>query len=373
MAYFGEDQELILDSVKEFCADVIAPRVETDLEKDKFPMDILESMREMGYVNSTISEEWGGMGESMLLHCAMEKEVAKVNLSMALAGCSNPIATLIERVGTPEQKEAFMPGLVAGQGGLGFTEPTAGSDSAGIQSVAVKDGNEWVINGQKTFISYVGIFDWYLISARTNETGEGGISAFLVHKDTPGFKVGSMFHKLGMHGSCTGELFLEDVRVSELNLIGQENRGLHGVLAVLDEARMGTASCAVGIAEAALEKAVEFAKQRVAFGKPIAKFQGISWYLAEMEAKVDAARALLYDVAQQYDEGKNITAGAAKAKWFAGQVAVDVADRAVQICGGYGLTEDFGVARLYRDARVIPIIEGTDEVLKIVIARSVLK
>lgn len=372
MGYFNEDEELILDSVKQFCTEVIVPRVESDLEKDTFPMDVLTQMRELGYVNANISEEWGGFGESMLFHCAMEREVAKVNLSMALAGCSNPIATLVQNVGTQEQKEAFLPGLVAGQGGLGFTEPTAGSDSAGIQSVAVKDGDEWVINGQKTFISYLDIFDWYLVSARTNETSKGGISAFLVHKDTPGFKIGSMFHKLGMHGSNTGELFLEDVRVPQLNMIGEENHGLHGVLAVLDEARMGTASCAVGIAEAALEKAIAFSTDRVAFGQPISKFQGISWYLAEMEMKVSAARALLYEVAKEYDEGNNITAGAAKAKLFASQVAVDVTDRAVQICGGYGITEDYGVARLYRDARVIPIIEGTDEVLKIVISRSIL-
>ncbi|WP_080797153.1 acyl-CoA dehydrogenase family protein [Arabiibacter massiliensis] len=373
MGYFNEDQEIILDSVKEFCETVLAPRVATDLEQDVFPMDVLESMRELGYPNCTISEQWGGLGESMVLHSAIEVEVAKTNLSMALIGCSNPIATLVEQIGTQEQKEAFMPGLVAGQGGLGFTEPCAGSDSAGIQTTAVKDGDEWVINGQKTFISFLGIFDWYLISARTNETDQGGISAFLVHKDTPGLKIGSLFDKLGMHGSNTGELFLEDVRVPQLNMIGKENHGLRGVLSVLDEARMGTASAAVGIAEAALEKAVVYAKERIAFGKPISSFQGISWYFAEMAAKISAARALLFEVSRDFDEGKNVAAGAAKAKWFAAQVAVEVTDRAVQICGGMGIVEDYGVARLYRDARVIPIIEGTDEVLKIVVARDVLR
>ena len=334
MAYLNEDQELILDSVKEFCAEVLAPRVETDLEKEQFPVDVLEQMREMGFPNCSIAEEWGGLGESMVLHVAMEIEVAKTNLAMALAGCSNPIATVISHVGTEEQKEYFMPRLIAGGGGLGFTEPVAGSDSNGIQSVAVKDGNEWVINGQKTFISYLGILDWYLVSARTNETGEGGISAFMVHKDTPGFKLGSMFEKMGMRGSMTGELFLEDVRVPEMNLIGQENHGLRGVLAVLDEARIGTASAAVGIAEAAMEKAVDFAKERIAFGRPIATFQGLQWYFAEMQTKIDAARELLMKVARDFDEGKSVTVGAAEAKLFAAEVACFVTDRAVQICGG---------------------------------------
>lgn len=373
MNYLNEDEELIIDSVREFCEQVIAPRVLTDLENDTFPRDIFDQMKELGYPNLSISEKWGGSGQSMVLHSAVEKEIAKTSLTMALAGCSNGIVTLIDRVGTEEQKQAFIPALVKGCCGLGFTEPGSGSDSSGVTTTAVKDGDEWVINGQKTFISFVDVYDWLLVSARTNETDEDGISAFLVRRDTPGLRIGSMFDKLGMHGSRTGEIFLEDVRVPQLNMIGQENHGLRGVLSVLDEARVGVAACAVGIAEGAMEKAVEYSKQRVAFGKPICKHQGLSWYFAEMDARISACRALLFEVSRDFDEGRSITAGAAKVKLLAGQTARYVTDLAIQICGGVGLTDDFGLERYYRDARMIPVIEGTDEILKIVIARDVLK
>ncbi|WP_165045489.1 acyl-CoA dehydrogenase family protein [Adlercreutzia sp. ZJ138] len=371
--YLTEDEQLIIDAAEEFRSDVLEPRVMTDLEREICPMDVLEQMRELGFTNASVPEEAGGFGGSMTLQCALDATISQASLAMAFMGCSNPIATLLARVGTPEQIELFMPGLLSGQGGLGFTEPNAGSDSSGITTTAVKDGDEWVINGQKTFISYINVFDYFLVSALTNETEPGGASVFLVHKDTPGFKVGSMFHKIGLHGSNTGELFFEDMRVPAINMIGKENHGLRYVLAVLDSCRLANAACAIGIAQGALEKATMFAKQRVTFGKPICKHQGISWYFAEMEARLSAARSLVFDVARDCDEGKNITAGAAKAKWIAGQTAMFVTDRAIQICGGYGLTEDFGVARLFRDARVIPIVEGTDEVLKIVISRDVLK
>lgn len=370
---FNDEEELILDSVREFSERIIEPRVQTDLENDVFPRDVLEQMREMGLPNITLAEKWGGMGQSKALHTAIEMEIAKINLTVALAGCSNGSATLLQRIGTPEQQQAFMPSLVKGGSGLGFTEPESGSDSNSITTTAVKEGNYWIINGQKTFISFIDVFDWFLVSARTNETDKGGISAFLVHRDTPGFKIGSLFDKLGMRGSRTGELFLEDVRVPQLNMIGEENHGLRGVLSVLDDARIGTAACAIGIAEAAFEKAVEYAKQRESFGRAIYKHQGLSWYLAEMDTQIDAAHSLLFKVAHDYDAGKQITAGAAKAKLFACRTARFVTDYAIQICGGLGLMHDFGIERLYRDARMLPIIEGTDEILKIVIARDIVK
>ena len=370
--YLTEDEDLIIGAAEEFRDEVLEPHIAIDLEKDVVPMDVLEQMREMGFTNASVPEAVGGMGQGMALQCALDATISKSSLAMAFMGCSNPVATLVARVGTPEQIERFLPGMLAGQCGLGFTEPNAGSDSSGITTMAVKDGDEWIINGQKTFISYVNVFDYFLISALTKETDEGGASVFLVHKDMPGFKVGSIFHKLGLHGSNTGELFFEDMRIPQINMIGKENKGLRYVLAVLDECRLTNAACAVGLAQGAFEKAKEFSKQRVAFGKPICKHQGLSWYIAEMEAQLAAARALVFDVAHDCDAGKNITADAAKAKLFAGQVASFVTDRAVQICGGYGLTEDFGVARYYRDARFIPILEGTDEVLKIVISRAAL-
>ncbi|MEG2369238.1 MAG: acyl-CoA dehydrogenase family protein [Raoultibacter sp.] len=367
MSYLTEDEELMLDSVKEFAVEELRPRVMTDLENHTFPTDLLARMRELGLTNMSLPEEYGGLGSSMVAHVAIEKEVAKENMTMAIVGTSNMISSLLIKVGTQEQKDHFFPELLDTGAGFAFTEPCAGSDANGIVSSAVKDGDEWVLNGQKTFISYMHAIDWFLVSARTEE---GGVSAFLVNKNTPGFSIGSVFHKLGMRGSETGELFLEDVRVPAIAMIGKEGKGLHCVLSVLDEARLGIAACAVGIAEAALEKAIEFTKQRVQFGRPVSANQGLQWYAAEMEARTAAARALLFEVARDFDEGKSINVGAAKAKFFAANAAIFVTDRAVQMCGGYGLTEEFGMERLYRDAKVCSITEGTDEVLKIVMSRQ---
>lgn len=372
MSYLNEDQELMLDAVKEFAATEVRPRVLSDLEQDVFPMDLLDRVKELGLPNMVLPEEYGGLGEEMVAHVAIEKEIAKESMTLALIGTNCVVASLIIRMGTQEQKDRYLPELLENPGGFAFTEPAAGSDAAGIQTTAVKDGDEWVINGQKTFISFVNQVDYFLISALTNETGDGGISTFLVSKDAPGFKVGSLFHKLGMHGSDTGELFFEDLRVPAIALIGKENKGLHAALSLLDEARLGVASCAVGIAEAALERAIEYIKQRVAFGRPLSANQGLQWYIAEMDTKVAAARAMLFEVAKDYDEGKSITVGAARAKYFATKTASEVTDRAVQMCGGLGVTADYGVERLYRDAKMCSIIEGTDEILKIVVARAAL-
>lgn len=372
MNYLNEDQELMLDSVKELCEKVLEPRVLTDIENDIFPADVFAQMQEMGLPSLTLPEEYGGLAESMVLKSTIEEEIAKHSMSMALIGTDSSVAHLLLRAGTPEQIDYYMPQLMEKPGAFGFTEPTGGSDVASLQTVAKKDGDEWVIDGQKTFISFVNQCDLFLIAARTNETGKGGISTFLVHRDTPGFKVGSVFHKLGMKASDTGELFLDGVRVPQSAMVGPENKGMRAVLSLLDEARIGVAAVACGISEAAIAKARDFAKERMAFGGPIAAKQGIQWYFAEMETKVAAAKALLMEVAQDYDAGRPITAGAAKAKYFAADVALDVTAKAVQICGGYGLMNDFGVERLLRDAKCCSIIEGTSEILKLVVAREAL-
>lgn len=367
MSYLNEDQELMLDSVKEFVENELAPRVEQMEEQNEFPVDLLDRMKELGLTNLMLPEEYGGLAESMVLHVAIEEEIAKTSMVMAIAGTANMIADLMLRMGTPEQIEKYLPQLLEQGGGFAFTEPGAGSDSAGIETTAAPDGDEWVINGQKTWISYMNQTDFFLCSAKT----EAGVSAFLIDSKADGFTKGKPFHKLGMRGSDTGELFFDNVRVPADALIGKEGKGLHAVLGVLDEARLGVAACAVGLAESALEKAVAYAKERVAFGRPIASFQGLQWYAAEMRTKIAAARALLYQVASDYDAGRSITVGAAEAKLFASQVALDVTQRAIQMCGGVGLMDDFGLERLFRDAKVCSITEGTDEILKLVIARSV--
>ncbi|WP_278854673.1 acyl-CoA dehydrogenase family protein [Gordonibacter pamelaeae] len=367
MNYLNEDQELMLDSVKEFVASELEPRIEQMEKENEFPSDLLARMKELGFNNLMLPEEHGGLGEGMVLHMAIEEEIAKSSMVMAIAGTANMIADLMLRMGTPEQIEKYLPQLLEQGGGFAFTEPCAGSDSAGIQTTAVREGDEWVINGQKTWISYMNQTDYFLCSAKT----EAGVSAFLIDSKAEGFTKGQPFHKLGMRGSDTGELFFDNVRVPADAMIGKEGKGLHAVLGVLDEARLGVAACAVGLAESALEKAVAYSKERVAFGRPIAAFQGLQWYGAEMQTKVAAARALLFEVARDYDEGRSITVGAAQAKLFASQVALDVTQRAIQMCGGMGLMDDFGLERLYRDAKVCAITEGTDEILKLVISRQV--
>ncbi len=367
MNYLNEDQELMLEAVREFVSGELEPRI-GELEKEnKFPTDLLDRMKELGLNNMMLPEEHGGLGESMVLHMAIEKEIAKTSMVMAIAGTANMIAALMLRMGTPEQIEKYLPQLIEQGGGFAFTEPCAGSDSAGIETTAVREGDEWVINGQKTWISYMNQTDYFLCSAKT----EAGVSAFLIDSKAEGFTKGQPFHKLGMRGSDTGELFFDNVRVSSDALIGKEGKGLHAVLGVLDEARLGVAACAVGLSEAALEKAVAYAKERTAFGRPIAAFQGLQWYGSEMASKIAAARSLLFEVARDYDEGRPITVGAAQAKLFASEVALDVTQRAVQMCGGMGLMDDFGIERLYRDAKVCAITEGTDEILKLVISRAV--
>lgn len=371
----NEEQTLMVNIAREFAVNEVRPRIKDIEEKNEFPYDLYCRMCELGFRDLCIPTEYGGLGESMVTHMAVSEEISKENLMLSILGTANSIAETMIDVCTPQQKEKFLPKYIGGTAmtGLAFSEPTAGSDAAGIQTTAVRDGDYWIINGQKTFISYLKLGADYLVSARTNETGNGGISTFLVENDRPGFEVGSIFHKLGFHGSDTGELFLKNVRVPVINMIGKENKGLHMVFKALDIARMGTAIGAVGLAQGAYEKALAFVKERVQFGRTIASNQGIQWYLAEMETSIQAARALVYEAAHIYDTGLPVTKAAAMAKLNASEMAINVTSRAVQLCGGYGLTNDFGIERYYRDAKVTTLVEGTSEILKIVISRDILK
>ncbi|MDR2035694.1 MAG: acyl-CoA dehydrogenase family protein [Coriobacteriales bacterium] len=374
MQVFTEEQQLMINIAKEFVQEKLVPQI-PDIEEGNFPANLIDELQDLGFINMMLPEEYGGLEEKMVTHMAIVEEFAKENLTTAIVCNSNMISSLLIDFASDEQKKLFFPKYSEDKhmAGLGFTEPTAGSDAAGIQTTAVKDGDDWILNGQKTFVSYLNQCSAFLVSARTNETDEGGISTFLVEKDLPGVEVGSIFKKIGMHGSETGELFFKNVRVPAIYLIGTENWGLPLVLKVLDEARLAVAMCGVGIAQGALDKAVAYVKEREQFGRKISSFQGIKWYIAEMESEIAAARALVYDVANDYDNKKFITKGAAMAKWFASEVAMRVTEKAVQMCGGMGLVEDFGLERYFRDAKVLSITEGTSEILKIVIAREKLR
>jgi alkylation response protein AidB-like acyl-CoA dehydrogenase len=375
MRYLNDDQELMVDSVREFCEQEVAPVVMKVMEEDEvFPLDLIDRMWDLGLPTLNLPEEYGGLGESKTCQVAVVEEVAKVSPSLALAGTNTAVASLVARIGTKEQKDKYLPILLdRNPAAMAFTEPCAGSDAGGIQSTGVKDGDEWVLNGQKTFITAASSCKYILVDVRTHCTEKGGISAFLMPADTPGIKVGSIFKKLGMHGSDTGELFFEDVRVPEDAMIGKPDKGLHATLALLDEARISVAATAVGTSEAALDMAIDYIKNREAFYQPLSSFQGLQWYVGELKAKIEAARALVYQAAAEFDAGENINATAARAKLIATDVCCEVTRKAVQMCGGLGTMEDYGVERFYRDAKMFEIIEGTSEVLKIVSAREALR
>ncbi|MGI6590866.1 MAG: acyl-CoA dehydrogenase family protein [Eggerthellaceae bacterium] len=372
MNYLNEDQELMVDSVREFAQQEVEPIVlERMEENDEFPLDLIDRMWDLGIPTMTLPEEYGGIGETKVCQLAVVEELSKVDAGLALAGTSSVVVSLLLRVGTDEQKKKYLPILLdRNPCAFAFTEPTAGSDSGGIQTTAVHEGNEWIINGQKTFITCAGSAKYFLISAKTKATEKGGISAFLFPADAPGVKVGSIFNKLGMHGTDTGELFFEDVHVPEDALIGIPDHGLRATLSLLDEARLSVAAAAIGTAEAALAKGIEFIKERDAFGTKLSNMQGLQWYVAECSSKIAAARALLYEVAQEFDNHENVTADAARAKLVATDMCCEVTNKAVQLCGGLGTVHDYGVERFYRDAKMFQIIEGTSEILKIVISRA---
>lgn len=372
MAYgISEEQQLMVNIAKEFAVNEVRPRAKEVDATDERPQDLVKRAAELGFRGILIPEEWGGLGAGLLTQVMIVEVLANEGfIGGSLA--NNLIATTLAQGGTPKQKEKYLRKVAIGEYnmGFGFTEASAGSDASAIETTAVKDGDEWVLNGTKIFIS--GIYnDAFLVSAKTNETAPGGISAFIVEKGFPGYAIGAPCKKIGMHGSDTGELYLKNCRVPAENMMGEENKGLHVVFGGLDIGRMAIAAMALGLAEGAYERAVAYAQQRVQFGKPIASFQVIQHYAADMLKDIELVKALIYRTAARYDEGEKIATEAAICKLAATEMACRVTDRAVQICGGYGLTQDGGIERYFRDARVLPIVEGTNEIQKMIISRTI--
>lgn len=374
MSMFDEEESLMLDAVAEFTEKEVAPVVLDQLEKDEFPEGLMDRLNELGIFSLTLPEEYGGLAKSTVLSAAVESIIARESLTVAMAcGVGSLVQKAVINMGTDQQKKDLLPLILNKPCAFALTEPEAGSDVSAITTSAVKQGDEWVINGQKTFISFATEADYFAVGCKTHETGNGGITMILVPRGAAGFSIGEPFHKLGFRGSGTAELFFDDVHVPYGNVIGIENKGMHVALTLLDEARVGVAADAVGICDKAIATAAAYIKQRVAFGKPLSTKQGLQWYFAEMDARTEAARALMYRAAANFDNGEPVAQDAARAKLVATEAAKFVTDKAVQICGGMGLMDDFGMERLYRDAKVLNIIEGTDEVQKMVIARGVLK
>lgn len=374
---FTEEQEMMRKMVRDFAQNEIAPFIETMEETDEYPLHIIRKMGEYGLMGIPIPTEYGGVGADFTSYILTINEIAKVSatvgviLSVHTSVGTNPILYF----GTEEQKQKYLPKLATGQyiGAFALTEPNAGSDAGKIRTSAVKKGDKYILNGSKIFITNGGFADTYITFAVTNpEAGSKGISAFIVEKDTPGFTVGKKEKKMGLHGSSTTELIFENAEVPAENLLGQEGEGFKIAMANLDVGRIGIAAQGLGIAEAALEYSIQYAKERIQFGKPISANQGISFKIADMATEVDAAKLLVYRAAGLRNHGIKCGKEASMAKRFSTDTAMKTATEAIQIYGGYGYTKDYPVERLFRDAKITQIYEGTNEIQRIVISKYLL-
>lgn len=363
-------REVANGEVKENAADVD--------EQERFPKESVEVMRQAKMLGIPYSREYGGAGADYLSYVLAVEELAKtcattsVVLSAHTSLCTWPISAF----GSEEIKNKYLPDLCSGKklGAFGLTEPNAGTDAAGQQTTALLEGDHYVLNGTKIFITNAGEADIYVIFAMTDKTkGTHGISAFVVEKGWEGFTFGLHEKKLGIRGSATRELIFNNVKVPKENLLGKEGKGFSIAMQTLDGGRIGIAAQAVGIAQGALDEAIPYVKQRKQFGRPIAKFQNTQFQLADMQTKVDAARLLVYRAAMAKEEGKPYTVLAAEAKLFAAETAMEVTTKAIQLLGGYGYTRDLPVERMFRDAKITEIYEGTSEVQRMVISGSMLR
>lgn len=370
-----EEQKLFQKIVKEFCEKKIKPIADKIDKEEYFPKDVYKEMGQMGLLGMTVPQEFGGAGIDRVSYMIALEEISRVCGSTGItieAHNSLGVGHIYEH-GTEKQRKKYLPSLCS-SGNLAawaLTEPNAGSDAAAGQTTAELKGNEWVINGTKQFITSGDIADVTTIMAMTDKSkGTKGISAFIVEKDTPGFKVGQLEDKLGLRGSHTAELILENCKIPKENLIGEKDMGFIGAMNILDRGRTAIGAMSVGIARAALEDALDYAKQRQQFGRPIGKFQAIQWMIADMATEIEAARLLVYRAAYMEDQGVKFTKEASMAKLFASEMAMRATNKAIQILGGYGYTREYPLERYFRDAQLCTIGEGTSEVQRIVISRQ---
>lgn len=371
---FTEEQEMFRDTIRDFAANEVEPLIEEYEAKEDFPKELFPKLGEMGFLGIVFPEEYGGVGMDKITDCIFSEEMGKVNAGMTM--CINAHVGLamfpIYKFGTDEQKEKYLIPGIEGKliGSLGLTEPNAGSDARSIRSQAVKEGDKYILNGTKTWITNGNMCDYSIIAAYTDKTKKGeGISLFIVDKDCPGFKVGAKIHKLGHKAADTGELIFENCEVPEENLLVGQG-GFNSAMGTLLGARITHAAKSVGIAQAALDYALQYSKEREAFGRPISKFQAISFKLADMAVKVEAARLMVYKAAWLYSNDKKCIKEASMAKLYAAEVVQSVTTEAVQVLGGYGYGVEYPVERYYRDAKLASLTEGTSEVQKIVISRE---
>ncbi|MCR6514801.1 MULTISPECIES: acyl-CoA dehydrogenase [Clostridium] len=372
------EQELVRQMVREFANNEVKPIAAEIDETERFPMENVKKMAELGMMGIPFPKEYEGAGGDTLSYILAVEELSKVcgTTGVILSAHTSLCGAVINQFGKPDQKAKYLPDLASGRkvGAFGLTEPGAGTDAAGQQTTAVLDGDNYILNGSKIFITNGGVAETFIIFAMTDKSkGTKGISAFIVEKAFPGFSIGKVEDKLGIRASSTTELIMENCIVPKENLLGQEGRGFGIAMKTLDGGRIGIAAQALGIAEGALEEAVNYMKERKQFGRPLSAFQGLQWMIAEMDTKVEAARYLVYKAATLKEAGLPYSVEAARAKLYAAEVAMDVTTKAVQIFGGYGYTKEYPVERMMRDAKITEIYEGTSEVQKMVIAGSKLR
>ena len=374
----SENQKMIAQMVRDFGAREIKPfSMEWD-ETQHFPVDLFRKMGGLGLMGVLVPEEYGGSGFGYHEYVTAIVEVSKIDGSIGLSvAAHNSLCTgHILQHASEEQKQKYLPKLASGEwiGAWGLTEPNTGSDAGNMRTVAVKDGDYYVINGAKNFITHGKSGDVAVVIVRTGNVGDShGMTAFIIEKGTPGFTAGKKENKLGMRASETAELIFTDCRVHKSQMIGKEGDGFVQSLKVLDGGRISIAALSLGIAQGAFEAALKYSKERHQFNQPISAFQGISFKLADMATKIEAASLLTYRAADLKSKGKSVNRESAMAKLYASEIAVEVANEGVQIFGGYGYTKDFPAEKYYRDAKLCTIGEGTSEIQKLVISRSILK
>lgn len=373
-----EEQIMLKDMVSNFAKDKIAPVASENERNHRFPADIIKEAAELGLMGIAYPEEYGGAGMDYVSYMIAVEEISKACAStgVIVSAHSSLVCDPIFRFGTEEQKQKFLPDLLSGNkiGSFSLTEAGAGSDAGATKTTAVLDGDEWALNGSKLFATNGKEAEIFVLIASTEpELKTRGVSAFIIESDTPGYKIGKIEKKLGIRSSSTAEIILEDARIPKDNLLGELNKGFKVSMVTLDGGRLGIASQALGIAKAAIEDSVKYAKERHQFDQPIANFQAIQWMLADMEMEYEAAWLLTYRASLMKDKGIPYSKEAAMAKLKASEMCMDVARKAVQIHGGYGYTEDFNVERYYRDAKITELYEGTSEIQRLVISRYMLK
>jgi butyryl-CoA dehydrogenase len=378
MDFLAKEHIMLQKMYREFTENEVKPLAHELDEQERFPVETVGKLAKYGFLGIPFPKEYGGQGGDSLGYTMAVEELSKacattgIVLSAHVSLCAAPIY----EYGTEEQKQKYLVPLAKGEklGAFGLTEPNAGTDAAGQQTTAELDGDYYILNGSKIFITNAGYADIYIVMAITDKSkGTKGISAFIVEKYFPGFGIGKKEAKMGIRGSSTCELIFENCKVPKENLLGKEGKGFTVAMKTLDGGRIGIAAQALGIAQGAINETVTYVKERRQFGRPISKFQNTQFQLADMQTKVDAARLLVYRAARLKDSKQPYTVAAAQAKLFAAEVAMEVTTKAVQLHGGYGYTREYPVERMMRDAKITEIYEGTSEVQKMVIAANILK